>query len=221
MRRLERILRVPFREPACALRVRRDQADLWGAVSARGVIPLSWSLDHVGPLAATVSDAAVVLQAIAGYDALDVCSADVPVSDYVSGLSAGTKTLRGEFPRAYFYDDLDDEVRVAVEKALAVIETLVACARDVQVEVSSDRTVQAADIFAYHAEHVARTPELYQPETLRPPFDRGRTFRAAEYIQQRREMDVETTARSRNVPPTWICSSRLRLPIPAPAIGPI
>ena len=61
----------------------------YGRVSARGVIPLSWSLDHVGPLAATVGDAAVVLQAIAGYDPLDVCSADVPVSDYVSGLGDG------------------------------------------------------------------------------------------------------------------------------------
>ena len=59
----------------------------YGRVSARGVIPLSWSLDHVGPLAATVGDAAVVLQAIAGYDPLDVCSVDVPVVDYVSGLS--------------------------------------------------------------------------------------------------------------------------------------
>src|SRR5208283_2726193 len=61
----------------------------YGRVSARGVIPLSWSLDHVGPLAATVADAAVVLQAIAGYDPLDLRSADVPVCDYVSGLSDG------------------------------------------------------------------------------------------------------------------------------------
>src|ERR1700677_3885729 len=57
----------------------------YGRVSARGVIPLSWSLDHVGPLAATVGDVAAVLQSIAGYDALDVASANVPVDDYVSG----------------------------------------------------------------------------------------------------------------------------------------
>ena len=83
----------------------------YGRVSARGVIPLSWSLDHVGPLAATVGDAAVVLQAIAGYDPLDVCSVDVPVSDYISGLHEGAKTLRIGVPRAHFYDELDDEVR--------------------------------------------------------------------------------------------------------------
>jgi aspartyl-tRNA(Asn)/glutamyl-tRNA(Gln) amidotransferase subunit A len=79
----------------------------YGRVSARGVIPLSWSLDHVGPLAATVGDAAVVLQAIAGYDALDAGSADVPASDYVSGLGEGakhegTKTLRVGIPRVHF-----------------------------------------------------------------------------------------------------------------------
>jgi len=71
-----------------------------GRVSARGVIPLSWSLDHLGPLAATVGDAAVVLQAISGYDPLDVGSADVPVSDYISGLGDGAKSLRVRVPRA-------------------------------------------------------------------------------------------------------------------------
>src|SRR5579863_8532456 len=58
----------------------------YGRVSSRGVIPLSLSLDHVGPMVATVEDAAIVLQAIAGYDAADITSADVPVGDYVSGL---------------------------------------------------------------------------------------------------------------------------------------
>ena len=58
----------------------------------------------------------LVLQAIAGYDALDINSADVPVADYVSCLRDGTKKLRVGVPRAYFYDDLDDEVRAAVER---------------------------------------------------------------------------------------------------------
>ena len=167
----------------------------YGRVSARGVIPLSWSLDHVGPLAATVGDAAAVLQAIAGYDALDVCSADVPVSDYVSGLHDATKTLRVGVPRAYFYDDLDDEVRAAVEQALVVIGTLVTNVRDVQIEVTTDRTVQAAESFAYHAENVARTPELYQPETLRR-IRSGANIPAAEYIQRRRETGSGTAASS-------------------------
>src|ERR1700730_11392535 len=107
----------------------------YGRVSGRGVIPLSWSLDHVGPLAATVGDAAVVLQVIAGYDPLDLGSGDVPVSDYVSAFGEVTKSLRVGVPRAHFYDTLHDEVRAAMEQALAVIGTLVAGVRDVQIEV--------------------------------------------------------------------------------------
>jgi aspartyl-tRNA(Asn)/glutamyl-tRNA(Gln) amidotransferase subunit A len=193
----------------------------YGRVSARGVIPLSWSLDHVGPMAATVGDAAVLLQAIAGYDPLDVCSADVPVSDYVSAcvsaLGDGVKNLRVGIPRAHFYDDLDDEVRAAVEQALVVIGTLVAEVREIQVEVSSDRTVQAAESYAYHADNVARTPELYQPETLRR-IRSGANISAAEYIQRRRELDQERRCAhdifgevDLLVTPT--------MPIPAPAIA--
>ncbi len=189
----------------------------YGRVSARGVIPLSWSLDHVGPLAATVGDAAVVLQAIAGYDALDVGSADVPVSDYVSGLSDEAKNLRVGVPRAYFYDDLDDEVRAAVDQALAVIGTLVADVRDVRIEVTTDRTVQAAESFAYHAENVARTPELYQPETLRR-IRSGEKISAAEYIQRRREMDEERR-RAQDFFADVDLLVTPTMPIPAPAIA--
>lgn len=165
----------------------------YGRVSARGVIPLSWSLDHVGPLAASVGDAAVVLQAIAGYDSLDTCSVHVPVADYVSAFSSGpegARSLRIGVPRRHFYDDLDAEVSAAVDRALAVIGTLVAEVRDVQIEVPSDRTVQAAESYAYHAENVAQTPELYQPETLRR-IRSGANFTVAEYIQRRFDLDRE------------------------------
>ncbi len=189
----------------------------YGRVSARGVIPLSWSLDHVGPLAATVDDAAVVLQAIAGYDPLDVCSADVPVADYVSGLGDGTKSLRIGVPRIYFYDDLDDEVRMAVERALAVIGTLVADIRDVRMEVSSDRAVQAAESFSYHADNVARTPELYQPETLRR-IRSGERISATEYIQRRRELDEERR-RAHDFFAEVDLLVTPTMPIPAPAIA--
>jgi aspartyl-tRNA(Asn)/glutamyl-tRNA(Gln) amidotransferase subunit A len=162
----------------------------YGRVSARGVIPLSWSLDHVGPLAATVEDAAIVLQSIAGYVAQDAGSANVPVSDYVSGLGESVKNFRVGVPRDYFFDDLHDEVRVAVERALTVIAGLVESTRDVHIEISSDRTVQAAESFAYHSENLARTPELYQPETLRR-IRSGEKISAAEYISRRREMDEQ------------------------------
>src|SRR5208283_1279955 len=65
----------------------------YGRVSARGVIPLSTSLDHVGPIVATVADAAIVLQAIAGYDASDTASVDVPVADYAGALREDARHL--------------------------------------------------------------------------------------------------------------------------------
>jgi aspartyl-tRNA(Asn)/glutamyl-tRNA(Gln) amidotransferase subunit A len=160
----------------------------YGRVSARGVIPLSWSLDHVGPLTATVADAAIVLQAIAGYDAHDVGSVDVPVIDYVGAVREGGKNLRVGVPRAHFYDGLDGEVAAAIELAIEVIGTLVSEVRDVKLDVPTDRTVALAEPYAYHAENVARTPELYQPETLRR-IREGEKISAPEYIQRRRELD--------------------------------
>jgi len=189
----------------------------YGRVSARGVIPLSWSLDHIGPLTANVGDAAIVLQAIAGYDALDVGSADVAVADYVSALREGAKNLRVGIPRKYFYDDLDDEVRAAVARAVTVISTLVGDVREIQIEVSSDRTVQAAESFAHHAENVAQRPELYQPETLRR-IRSGERISVAEYIQRRRELDEERR-RARNIFAEVDLLVTATTPIAAPAIA--
>ncbi len=160
----------------------------YGRVSGRGVIPLSLSLDHVGPLAATVADAAIVLQAIAGYDAGDITKADVPVADYVSALREDAKALRVGVLRDYFFDDLDAEVASAIEHALRGIATLVTEVKDVRLEVPTDRTLQAAESYAFHAENVAESPELYQPETLRR-IRSGESVTAAEYIQRRRELD--------------------------------
>jgi aspartyl-tRNA(Asn)/glutamyl-tRNA(Gln) amidotransferase subunit A len=164
----------------------------YGRVSSRGVIPLSRSLDHVGPLAATVKDAAVVLQAIAGYDADDVGSVDVPVADYSSALREGAKQFCVGVPRGYFFDDLDPEVAAAVEQALREISSLGAEIRELQlgftITVPTDRTLQAAEAYAYHAENVARSPELYQPETLRR-IRGGEAITATEYILRRRELE--------------------------------
>src|SRR5579864_8829434 len=98
----------------------------YGRVSSRGVIPLSLSLDHVGPLAANVADAAIMLQAIAGYDPADVTSADVPAADYSFAVQESAKGLRVGVPRECFFDDLDAEVSAALEHALSGIRTMVA-----------------------------------------------------------------------------------------------
>lgn len=161
----------------------------YGRVSSRGVIPLSTSLDHVGPIAASVADAAIVLRAIAGYDPADITSADVPVADYASALNEDAKKLRVGVPRAYFFDDLDPEIAAAMEHALRGIETLVAHVREVQLDVPTDRRLQAAESWAYHAENVAKYSELYQPETLRR-IRTGENVSAAEYIEKRRDLEI-------------------------------
>lgn len=160
----------------------------YGRVSSRGVIALSTSLDHVGPLAATVEDAAIVLQTIAGYDPAEITSVDVPVSDYVSATKEGVKSLRVGVPRTYFFDELDSEVASAIDHALRGIETMVADVREVKLEVSTDRNLQAAESYACHAENVAKHSDLYQAETLRR-IRTGESVSAAEYIQRRRDLD--------------------------------
>jgi aspartyl-tRNA(Asn)/glutamyl-tRNA(Gln) amidotransferase subunit A len=189
----------------------------YGRVSARGVIPLSSSLDHVGPLTNCVADAAIMLQAIAGYDALDIGSANVPVADYISGLRREVKGLRVGVPRAYFFEDLDKEVEAAVETALDVMQSLVAEVREMRLEVSEDRTVQGAEAYAYHAEDVAKVPNLYQPETLRR-IQSGERFSAAEYIQRRRELE-ETRRRAHEMFSEVDLLVTPTTPIPAPTIA--
>src|SRR3984893_12987745 len=73
----------------------------YGRVSTAGAIPLSWSLDHLGPMTRTVTDAALLLQAIAGYDAHDPGSIDLPVPDYLAGIAASTSSLRLGIPTDY------------------------------------------------------------------------------------------------------------------------
>src|ERR1700688_2007595 len=161
----------------------------YGRVSSRGVIPLSSSLDHVGPLAATVADAAIVLQAIAGYDPADITSAEVTVADYASALCEDRKSVRVGVLREYFFDDLDPEVASAMEQALREIETLVGEVKEVRLEVPADRTLQAAESYAYHAENLGRSPELYKPETVRR-IRSGEKVTAVEYIERRRELSA-------------------------------
>ena len=93
----------------------------YGLVSRSGVLPLSWSLDHVGPITKTVEDAAILLSALAGYVPDDPASADRPAPDYRAALTGDLRSLRIGIPREYFFDELDGEVREAVETAIATL----------------------------------------------------------------------------------------------------
>jgi aspartyl-tRNA(Asn)/glutamyl-tRNA(Gln) amidotransferase subunit A len=189
----------------------------YGRVPSRGVIPLSTSLDHVGPLTASVADAAMVLQAIAGYDAADITSFNIPVSDYVSALRESGKMMRVGIPRSYFFEDLDAEVASAMEHALTTIRPLVAEMKDVQLNVPTDRTLQAAESFAGHAESISKSPELYQPETVRR-IRSGEKVTAPEYIARRNELDAARRAIHSAFADVDVLVTPTT-PIPAPAIA--
>src|SRR5207248_2473909 len=105
----------------------------YGRVSKAGVLPLSYLFDHAGPITRTVEDAALVLNAIAGYDPADPASVRIPVDDYGAALARGMRGLRIGVPRPYFFARLDDEVAAAVERALGELRTLGAEVRDIEI----------------------------------------------------------------------------------------
>ncbi|HYL15307.1 MAG TPA: Asp-tRNA(Asn)/Glu-tRNA(Gln) amidotransferase subunit GatA [Terriglobales bacterium] len=90
----------------------------YGRVSRYGLIAFASSLDHIGPLAKTVKDAAIVLRTIAGRDPMDSTSADLPVPDYVAELEKPVRGLKLGVAKEYFGEGLDQEVRDAVESAI-------------------------------------------------------------------------------------------------------
>ena len=102
----------------------------YGRVSIRGIVPLTWSLDHCGPIARTVEDAALVLQHIAGYDRLDLQCIDYPVPDYSKAIGAPVSAFRLGIP-PMFFDGLDDEIAQAMDEAIAVLAKLTQGSREI------------------------------------------------------------------------------------------
>src|SRR5246500_969229 len=96
----------------------------YGRVSRYGLIAFASSLDHIGPLAKNVNDAATVLRTIAGRDPMDSTSADVPVPDYVAQIEKPVRGLKIGVAKEYFGEGLDDEVRTAVEAAIEKLKEL-------------------------------------------------------------------------------------------------
>jgi aspartyl-tRNA(Asn)/glutamyl-tRNA(Gln) amidotransferase subunit A len=164
----------------------------YGRVSNRGVIPYIPTRDHVGPMARTVEDAALLLQVIAGYDAPDLTSEDQPVPDYLAGMQAPVSSLRLGVPRANHFDKLDPEIAAAVEAALGVLRKLTASVRDVALPaVNAVPNVVICEAYAYHQKWLARTPQLYQP-TARRRIESGAKILAADYV-----VDLQEHARAR------------------------
>jgi aspartyl-tRNA(Asn)/glutamyl-tRNA(Gln) amidotransferase subunit A len=160
----------------------------YGRVSNRGVIPLAWSLDHIGPMTRSVADSAIVLQVIAGYDPNETASQDRPVGRYLEDTARTRGRLRLGVPRAFFFANLHPEIQAAIDQALAVLGRLGGETRDVPLQVSTDRTLIRAEAYTYHAEYIAKTPELYNPETL-GKLKLGAGIDGQSYIRARRDLD--------------------------------
>src|SRR5947208_6447845 len=137
----------------------------YGRVSRAGVLTLSWTLDHTGPMARTVEDCAYLLQAMAGHDPADPASSRAPVDDYLAPLGHDVRGLRIGVPRAYFFEGIDPEVERAFEEALETLRGLGAQVRDVEVPsfgaTPSFLLIMMAEAFAYHERDIRQHPELY------------------------------------------------------------
>jgi aspartyl-tRNA(Asn)/glutamyl-tRNA(Gln) amidotransferase subunit A len=128
----------------------------YGLIRTDGIIPLSPSLDHAGPITRSVLDAALLLDALTGTE-----------WRHMASLGAENGKWRIGIPRQFFFDDLHPEVATAVEAAIDEMEFMGCVVADVEVRVDTDRTLQAAEAYAEHRARIGVSAELYDPETLR------------------------------------------------------
>jgi aspartyl-tRNA(Asn)/glutamyl-tRNA(Gln) amidotransferase subunit A len=160
----------------------------YGLVSIRGIIPLTLSLDHCGPLVKTVEDAAILLNVLAGYDKLDIASVEHVKEDYTTAMKQPVSALRIGIPRAPFFDLVDADVAKAVEQAIGVLVKMTASAKDVTLPPIRDITL-GGETYAYHEEFYAHASGRYQIPTRRA-LQNGGSAKAAEYIRGRWKLEL-------------------------------
>jgi aspartyl-tRNA(Asn)/glutamyl-tRNA(Gln) amidotransferase subunit A len=160
----------------------------YGLVSIRGIIPLTLSLDHCGPLSRTVEDAAIILNILAGYDKLDIASVEHPKEDYVAAMKQPVSGLRIGIPRAPYFDLLDADVGKAVEDAIGVLGRMTKSVKDCTLP-STRNIVLAGESYAYHEELYLRGAGRYQIPTRRA-LQNGANLKAADYIHARWKLDL-------------------------------
>lgn len=142
-----------------------------GRVSRAGAMPLSWSLDTVGPLAQTVEDCALLTGLMAGADPDDPTTSNLPVPDYMAAAKQPVKGLKIGVPTAFYVDDLDPEVARSLDETLAVLKK--EGAEIVKVELPDQRQLTAACQFvlateaaAYHKRWMIERPQDYGAQVL-------------------------------------------------------
>jgi aspartyl-tRNA(Asn)/glutamyl-tRNA(Gln) amidotransferase subunit A len=104
-----------------------------GRVSTFGVVPLSWSIDTVGPLTRSVRDAALMLNVVAGWDPKDPGSSSAPVPDFTADLGKDVKGMKLGIPRSHFFEHLHPDVKEAIEQAITTLSGLGMEAREINI----------------------------------------------------------------------------------------
>ena len=169
----------------------------YGRVSRRGVFPLSWTLDHIGPLSRSVEDSAITLQVLAGHDPQDTASADVPVPDYSADLEKGVAGLRIGVPREFFATApaITWDVTAGIDRTISQLREAGAVVEDVQLPdyalfSAVGRVIMMAEAFAIH-ESDMQARLLDYGEITAGRFILGAAITAADFIhalRARREL---------------------------------
>lgn len=162
----------------------------YGRVSRNGCLPFSWSLDHIGPMTRTVKDAAIMLEAISGYDPLDSSSSSLPIDIQ---WERGLPDLRGiklAVVREHFFEDLDSELKVVIEQAITDIQAQGAEIIEIQFEGLSDalqalKLIAQSEVLAFHEPILKKHQHLYG-EDLQYRFNFGQSISAVQYLSAQR-----------------------------------
>ncbi len=159
----------------------------YGRVSRAGAMPLSWSMDHVGPMARTVRDVALLLQLVSGYDQMDATSSQRTVPDYVAALKQGVAGLRIGVPKNYYFQALNSETEAGVRDVILTCERLGARPQEIQLpdpQVICDVTniIARCESAAIHTRRLTERPHELEPST-RSRFEQGRHISAYDYLQ--------------------------------------
>ena len=162
----------------------------FGRVSRIGVFPLSNSLDTVGPMTRTVRDAAIVMNAIAGYDERDQSSAKRPDEDFTRMLGKDISGVRVGVPQDYFYDIIDDEVRAAVQQAASVLEGLGTRVEECSLPALNDSisisgTILLTEAAEIHLDNLREHADDFDP-AVRGRLEEGAMTPAVTYIAAQR-----------------------------------
>ena len=165
----------------------------YGRVSRAGVVTLSWSQDHCGPMTWTVEDTAYMMQALAGYDPKDPTTSTAPVPDYSLSLREDIKGLTIGVPRHFFFaphESVNPEVVATVEKGLKVLEGLGANLQEVTIPSleyvrAANSVIMLSEAFAYHEKNLQVRPHDFG-EMVRARFRIGGLFSASDYVQSQR-----------------------------------